>query len=233
MTLVLRAQGAAFTEYNGWSSDYAVRTGLVGEYYFGSDDSGVGNRAGTPDLQLVGAPTVNSRSFVGSQADGYDTTLAEQEQYTFVAVAKRHNVQGAMVSNFTTTGNYGSLWHQSTGSVVSQIGLSGGVNTVSLAMPGSVGDVCFFALRVGATNQKIFAGRGNVLTSATSATFASARQTKPQTLRVGSHYYAGLVTGSTEIYAAAIHTQALSDADISAVYQAMRTRYASLGVTGL
>lgn len=237
MTLALRAISASFTKFIGYAAmPYSVVDGMVGCYLFGSNGS-LDNRApaGGAALSLIGTPTVNSNSFVGSKTIGYDTGLPDSADFTFIAVAKKISGTGSIIGNLNnvaTDADVGSTLGQFAGSFFQTAPVINTTSGVSKAMTGSVGDLCFFAGTVSGNVLTAYFGRANSLDSVT-YTGGSRYLDSAETIKIAAHNYSGIYPDSNEIYLAGIHNVGLSGAQIAAVYQDIRTYCASIGLPGL
>lgn len=241
MALVLKAASATFTKHLG-NLYYPVTRGLVGAYYLGSAQRDhLRNFApGGSSLTVLGTPTVNTYSEVMGTTSGYETGLPETESFTFISVAKRgtDDSQKQHVGNFNSdavdvdTGCYVGMWR--TDNAAAQIGYrTSGVNQAveKNPMPAAIGDVTMIAGVVDVPNSLVSVyASGAGLVKTTAALAAARTLDSAYTIKLSYSVAAGQA-GSVEMYAAAVHNVALTEAELAQVYAFLKARYAAVGVT--
>lgn len=235
MTLILRSESAIFSKFFGYSALYGISTGRVGVYMFGAN-GGLSNIIGGNSLVPIGAPVINSDSFVGGKTNGYDTGLPDSADFTYIAVAKRMAGKVQLVGNInnvTTDPDVGAMIFQSGGSFgLSAPAINASLGVAKAMSASAVDDVCFFAGTCTGNTITAYFGHANALDSITYT--GGARQTDPaETLKIGAHNYSGLYLDAAEIFMAGIHNVGLSAGDIATIYQDLRAQFASKGIPGL
>jgi hypothetical protein len=193
----------------------------------------------------VGSPTVNLNSVTTNRLIGYDTGIAEPEDYTYVTVAKRPAVSAGRSfvtvgvcqppAGGTVRGSYIDL-DVNTGSLLRNRVKANGSNEypayvdTTAAIP--VGDVAFYA---GSANKISHAGRcwyghSGTLVEGTRSAYAYNRETElayGYTVRIGAADYPAAANFTAgDVYMAAVHDVALTDAELAQVYAFLRSKYA-------
>jgi hypothetical protein len=244
MALTLKATTGTASKYLALTR-YPVKRGLRGLYFMGSAETNqlTNHVPGGASLVAVGAPTVNAHSVTVNYNVGYDTGLAESRDFTYVAVAKVPAVAAgrafAMVGVEAKPGTPQEGCNLqidvSTASMnlnlrVKSNGYNAYISTLALgAIP--VGDVAFFAGRcnyVGRHGSRVWKGHSGVLTAGAELDFAYDRDYPTvDKVRIGAPsvpFAAGYQAG--EVFCAAVHDVALTDAELAQVYAFLKSKYA-------
>lgn len=245
MALTLKATTGTASKYLALTR-YPVKRGLRGLYFMGSAETNqlTNHVPGGAALVAVGAPTVNLNSVTVNYAVGYDTGLAETQDFTYVAVAKVPAVAAGRVFAMvgveakpgTPVEGCSLQLDVSTASMnIWQTMKSNGNNNYrsSLALGAvPVGDVAFFASRanyLGSHGSQIWKGHSGALTAGSELAYAYDRDYPTvDNVRIGAPsvpFAAGYQAG--EVFCAAVHDVALTDAEIAQVYAFLKSKYAN------
>lgn len=250
MSLVIKSTAATFTKHLG-SVAYPVSRGLVGLYFFGSNRANqlLNGVQGGARLTQIGSPTTNPNTVTVDHLNGFDTGLPDAASQTFIAVSRFAAMAGGngfpMVGNLNQIGadtDIGTMLAQLTG--FSNLGVGVATNTQTQ---------CYRSNNV-LTGLNIVAGDaflmggvvdtsgpwGRVYTSYRGSagydqTAIGTRSLDTEyTIKIGAHggTYAPY-NQSGEIYAAAIHNVALTNAEMVQVMDWLRAQYRALGITTL
>lgn len=258
MTAVIKLNGITLpgTGYPKLSSfeniSLSITAGLLGLYSFENTLTDSLRNYANADLPmtLVGTPTFNAGGVVCSIDNCFDTHIAQQTAFTFVAVAKpikpsTNDVGAFLVSDFysPTTGYGGDGIGFRAGSIITGVpvlatfGQNSATNYAASEVSVSTLDV---------NNAAFFVGKGSVATGLISGigsngtltmganTALSARGTTGGTLLIGGHrrQTGTLFKGSTgPIYASAIYNRVLTSDEINMVYSELRQYAANRDLT--
>lgn len=253
MGIGLKISGAAFTKTVG-SIYLPVRTGLVGEYYFGTSSvESIKNRANAAKpLYETGTITYNAydAQFLGG-ANGFDTAnvpatpstgIQETTEFTLIFVGKlTAGGLAAVISNFhsVTNGNgYNSSLLTSTTAgnnyVQHATNTTAATNITRAYVDESIDSIVIARVNVlTATSYKIRLAvyRAGVIVTSSELTVATARQ-----IRSTLSYKIGIanasLTGATiNARAAAIYSVCLSDGEVADAVSHLTTYFANRGIT--
>lgn len=245
MALTLKATTGTASKYLALTR-YPVKRGLRGLYFMGSAETNqlTNHVPGGASLVAVGAPTVNAHSVTVNYNVGYDTGLAESRDFTYVAVAKVpavaagrvHSILGVDAKPGTPVEGCNLQIDVNAAAMNLWLGVkaNGFNNYKSTLALGSVpvGNVIFAAGRcnyVGRHGSQLFLGHGGTLTAGTSLDFAYDRDyPTADEIRIGAPtvpFAAGYTAG--EVFCAAVHDVALTDAEIAQVYAFLKAKYAN------
>ena len=233
-------QGLSFVSPDApGSSVYPVSRGLVGAYFFGtSEKNPLKNWApGGAPLTPVGSPTMNANSVTVGNNILYTTGLLETDSFTLVAVYKKTNAvtQTAVIGNrnadaaVTSTGSC-IVKYNATSRV--EAGDNNGTTASSIdtsAIPDGTYYFAAIAFDAGVKSVRNFFAYNGAVTTA-SAPMTWTRQVEPA-IPWGVGPRADLAwKNPVDISAAAFHTVALTDAELTKVYNALRAKYAKVGI---
>lgn len=243
MALTLKATTGGVSKFLAYLR-YPVKRGLRGLYFMGlaEADQLTNHVPGGSALSVIGSPTLTSHSVIVNYNIGYDTGLAETRDFTYVAVAKVpavaagrvHQILGIDSKPGTPVEGCPLQIDVNAAAMNLWLGVkANGFNNYrsSLAL-GSipVGDVIFAAGRcnyVGRHGSQCFVGHGGALMAGASLDFAYDRDfPTASNIHIGAPtvpFAAGYTAG--EVFCAAIHDVALTDAELSQVYAFIKSKY--------
>lgn len=249
MTTILRVLGADFSA-NPIGFIPPVSSGLEGWWYLGdSMEKSLRNLApGKPDATPFGAPGVQAGYLEMKGMTNYlRTSIAETASYTLLAVAASDETfaaaatQPTMISsqnNSTTSGARMFLGSGATAAPVARLSsFASALNDSSVsAMYGDTLDVSnASAFRFYAT--ALDAGVARYMWDKTGATSKTTPITRTRTLNVGGRTYdigsafLGGQTATQRMAFAAIYSRALTDAEVTTVYQAVKAFLTKRSIT--
>jgi hypothetical protein len=199
--------------------------GLIGEYVLRGDQaSSIVNRADPSNpLTVVGTPVYNASNVLVSSnsfgSHGFDTGIIPPVNCTIILISKpgsRMGIMGAETQAFgfleATTGRV-DFYNSQTGPVGNVADLAEPAHTTPYFRAGS-GTMLGFG--------KLYVGTAGVISSATGEVAGLGRSST--TIKIGTSWYA-TTSAQREVHYAAIYNRILSDAEITAAYQSLKSYF--------
>lgn len=217
-------------------------------YYGGASDMRRNLAPNKPAAIPVGDPT-GGDFYIRCEGmiDYIQTAAAASDEFTLIAVAKTVLPDAGSAPLISNTGSISQTGVATTGAAIYLNDTVQGNNLIRLTAQQASNNAGASAAVVASTQDfnasitgvQMFAGRceadgdrvANIMGTALNATTPSALPAMlAQPYRIGSQYSSG-IDGIVDIYAAIIYSRALSDAELTAVYDFVRTFYARRGIT--
>lgn len=232
MSVSIKILDASFDKFV--ASAVPQQTGLRAWHYLGGTEAKSEKNlvvGGSPSV-MVGAPTINASSVLGSYGNAFDTGLMPTAEVTFAAIIKKkQSLTGfaAAITNFYSDSpiKHESLIQASSGALRMYAEFGAASINAAITTADIADGAWYLAVGVvtasGVSVKKVIGGAVTTVTTAGSGRLADSAI---------SYALAGQVAGTStfpqtqETAFSGIWSRALSDADILEVYNWLKTRYA-------
>lgn len=230
----------------------SVTDGLVGLYSIRTSiTASLKNYAdGGSDMTIIGAPTMSDDGAICNYANCFDTGIPAQQAFTFIALAKPNRPTVAsqyhmLISNYFQPGGVGNAgdaiaFAYDGSSPRFRSYAQSGLSSVVMADAGIAGfsesEVAFFAgMSSRDDGNRLAFARAGTLSIGTPSAMAARSIEGAGTILVGGHR--GLSTSypafGKGIYAAAIYNRAVTNAELTTIYNDLKTYAKARGITTL